>query len=154
MWDLLRCVTTNGEWNICCTEKKFSWTNIQCFGKHKVFKTYGCLLYYTSAGTLCKIFESIMCYWTRSVNSELHLLLLMEPLSFCELLSKLQVEYPDLPYHTSSWMAYKWQRFIFELRAKTEILLNEKYPWPLLLNAESLWQLVFVENLITFDKST
>lgn len=131
-----------GKIYILCRKKYFSWVNIQGLGKCKVIKAYGYLLYYTSAGPLCKMFESIMCYWTRTFNSELHLLLVMEPLPF-SICQKCKLNILTCPQDGKGLLRF------FESKAKTEILLNKKsHPWPLLSTSESLWQLVFVVDLI------
>ena len=49
---------------------------------------------------------------------------------FCEFLSEIEAKKPDLPYHTEvQWLSSNELLLkFFELRAKTEIFLNEKEP--------------------------
>lgn len=57
--------------------------------ENAMFKTYGYVLYYSSAGTLWNMYDSILCYWTSSVNGELHLTIIS-----CYFSSDVEAEYP------------------------------------------------------------
>ena len=70
MWNLLIYVTTDSN-KKTQNRKRLRQANLQSLRKCQVFQAYGYSSYYSLAGTLWKIFESVMYLWTTSVNGKL-----------------------------------------------------------------------------------
>lgn len=112
-----------------------AWENVRCLPSmiiHCVFH---------KQVLLGKISNLILCSQINNVSNDFHLFSWTWPSSVHEFLSKTGIDYPHLPYYIGFW----WVRsskvllffFFFEVRAKTEIFLNNQiFPQLLLFNTE------------------